>query len=292
MKNTIRAWIPELLLALTAVSCWTAGTSHAVDYRTLTIGREAALESVSPFDGLWFALGVLGILGSHELGHWWTARRYGLRISAPYFIPGPTFAGTFGAFLDLQDPPPTRRCAFDVAAAGPLAGLAVTLPVLWIGVTLSTPAPTEAASETVRALGQPALLQAASALVHGPLPDGYGLALHPLAVAAWIGMLLTALNLFPAGQLDGGRIAHALLPRHGARAAGLLATTAAAVLSTQSNVWFAWIIITSVMTFTSWGARGWPETPAALGAPRWAAAAALAAALALCFTPVPLGPAH
>lgn len=269
MKNTIRARTPELLFALTAATCWAAGISHAVGHRTLTIGHEAALESVSPFDGLWFAFGILGILGSHELGHWWTARHYGLRISKPYFIPGPTFAGTCGAFLHLRDPPPTRHCAFDIAAAGPLAGLAATLPVLWIGVT-----------------------QAASALVHRPLPDGYGLALHPLGVAAWIGMLLTALNLFPAGQLDGGRIADALLPRRGARAAGLLATTAAAVLSTQSNVWFAWTIVTSVMTFTSWNARGWPETPPTLGASRWTAAAALAAALALCFTPVPLGPAH
>ena len=143
----IRARTPELLFALTAATCWTAGISHAVGYRTLTIGREATLESVSPFDGLWFAFGILGILGSHELGHWWTARRYGLRILMPFFIPGPTLAGTFGAFLHLQDPPPTRRCSFDIAAAGPLAGLAATLPVLWIGVTLSTPAPREATAE-------------------------------------------------------------------------------------------------------------------------------------------------
>ncbi len=290
MRKTIRACAPALLFALTSLTAWTAGIWHAIEHRAIAVGREAALESVSPFDGLWFAAGILGILGSHEMGHWWAARRYGLRVSAPHFLPAPTIAGTFGAFLLLRDAPPTRRCAFDVAAAGPLAGLAATLPALGIGVALS--APTEAAAGAGLALGHPALLQAATALVHGPLGEGQTLALHPLATAAWLGMLLTALNLLPAGQLDGGHIAHALLGRRGARAAGLLTTAAAAMLSAQSNVWLVWTLVASAATFASWHRGEWPERPAALGGARRAAAAALAMALAICFTADPLGTAR
>ncbi len=282
--------IPTLSLALTAVSCWVVGIAHTATYRTLITGdEEAAFGSVSPLDGVWFALGVLGILGTHELGHWCAARRHRLAVSCPLFIPGPTFAGTFGAFIRMRERPPTRRCAFDVAAAGPLAGFAALLPVLWIGVALSTPVPLEA-METARTVCHPPLLQAAVALVHDPVGNGYAIALHPLATAAWIGMLLTALNLFPAGQLDGGHIAHALLPRPCARAAGLAATTAAALLSTESTIWIAWTLVTSVMTFTSWNARPWIEHPATVGPGRWLVACLLAITSALCFTPVPLGP--
>ena len=167
--------------------------------------------------------------------------------------------------MRLRKRPPTRRCAFDVAAAGPLAGFAALLPVLWAGVALSAPAPLDAAPDTARAIGHPALLQATVALIHGPLDDGHALALHPVATAAWIGMLLTALNLFPAGQLDGGHVAHALLPRGWARTAGLAATTAAALLSTESTIWIAWTLVTSTMTFTNWNATPWNEPPAAVG---------------------------
>ena len=191
--------------------------------------------------------------------------------------------------MRLRQRPPTRRCASDVAAAGPLAGFAALLPVLWAGVALSARAPLEA-METAHAVGHPALLQAAVALVHGPVDDGYAIALHPLATAAWIGMLLTALNLFPAGQLDGGHVAHALLPRPAARAAGLAATTTAALLSTESTIWIAWTLVTSVMTFTDWNATPWNEPPAAVGTGRRIVAGVLAMTLALCFTPVPLGP--
>ena len=283
---------PTLSLAATAVSCWAVGIAHTATYRTLVTGDEAAaLRNVSPLDGVWFALGVLGILGAHELGHWCAARRHGLAVSLPLFIPGPTFAGTFGAFIRMRERPSTRRCAFDVAAAGPLAGFAALLPVLWLGVTLSTPAPLEA-METARTIGHPALLRTAIALIHGPVGNGYAIALHPLATAAWIGMLLTALNLFPAGQLDGGHVAHALLPRPWARAAGLAATTAAALLSTESTIWIAWTLVTSVMMFTNWNATPWNEPPSAVGSGRRIVAAALAITLALCFTPVPLGPVH
>ncbi len=191
--------------------------------------------------------------------------------------------------MRLRERPPTRRCAFDIAAAGPLADFGALLPVLCTGVALSASAPLEA-MQTTRTVGHPALLQAAVALVHGPIDDGYALALHPLATAAWIGMLLTALNLFPAGQLDGGHVAHALLPRTGARAAGLAATTAAALLSTESTIWIAWTLVTSVMTFTNWNTTPWNDPPGAVGAGRRMVAGVLAMTLALCFTPVPLGP--
>ena len=103
-------------------------------------------------------------------------------------------------------------------------------------------------------------------------------------------MLLTALNLFPAGQLDGGHVAHALLPRAWARAAGLAPTAAAALLSTESSIWIAWTLMTSVMTFTNWNTTPWNEPPAVVGTRRRIVAAVLAMTLALCFTPVPLGP--
>lgn len=172
-----------------------------------------ALQSVSPLDGVWFALGILGLLGAHEIGHWCAACHHRLAVSPPPFIPGPTFAGTFGAFMRLRQRPPTRRAAFDVAAAGPVVGFAALLPVLWTGVALSTPA----ALDSARAIGHPALLQAAVAIIHGPVGDGYALALHPLATAAWIGMLPTALKLFPAGQLGGGPSPTPCCPTLGAR---------------------------------------------------------------------------
>ena len=138
MRTRLIESAPALSLALTAVSCWVVGIAHTATYRTLIMGdEETALQSVSPLDGVWFAVGILGILGTHELGHWCAARRHRLAVSLPLFIPGPTFAGTFGAFMRLRGRPPTRRCAFDIAAAGPLAGFAALLPVLWAGVALS-----------------------------------------------------------------------------------------------------------------------------------------------------------
>jgi uncharacterized protein (DUF433 family) len=116
---------PALLLTLTAASCWLVGIGHTATYRSMVMGdQDAAYRSVTPLDGVWFALAVLGILGAHELGHWLAARHHRLPVSVPLFIPGPTFAGTFGAFMRFRQKPPTRRCAFDIAAAGPLAGFA------------------------------------------------------------------------------------------------------------------------------------------------------------------------
>ena len=159
----------------------------------------------------WYSGTVLAILGCHELGHYFACRYYDVDASLPYFLPFPfSIIGTFGAFIKIREPIPTKRMLFDIGIAGPIAGFVVTVPALVIGVTMS---------HVVRIppdfvgyeLGEPLLFQLATKLLWGTIPDGYSLNMHPMAFAAWFGMLATALNLFPIGQLDGGHISYAVL---------------------------------------------------------------------------------
>jgi membrane-associated protease RseP (regulator of RpoE activity) len=190
------------------------------------------------------------------MGHYLLARRYGVRATLPYFIPVPFGAGTLGAVIRMRSPIPSRRATLDIGAAGPLAGLAVAIPLLLLGLSLSEVRETGVAAATagspfqspwalVRALlahapirgaagsaevfGDSALTWAAGRLVFGRLPPGHDVFLHPVALAAWLGLLVTTLNLVPVGQLDGGHVLYALLGRRRARriggvvSAGLLA---------------------------------------------------------------------
>ena len=159
--------------------------------------------------GLAFAAALLLILGAHEMGHYAAARRHGLLISLPYFLPAPPppwGLGTLGAFIAMRSPVPHRAALFDVALAGPLAGLAVAVPVLIVGLLT---APLAALPVAV----QPPLIAGVLArLLRGPLPEGVQLDwLTPLLFAAWLGLLVTAINLLPIGQLDGGHLAYAAL---------------------------------------------------------------------------------
>ena len=171
--------------------------------------------------GLTFSLPLLAILLCHELGHCVTARWYQLDVSPPYFIPVPlvpSFIGTMGAFIRLRTILADRRQLLDVGVAGPLAGFAVALPALWIGLAWSHPLPGHGAlsgmllgvgGETV-GLGDSLLTLALRRLTHGSAPV---LLLNPLAFAGWVGMLVTMLNLLPVSQLDGGHILYAARPR-------------------------------------------------------------------------------
>ena len=159
-----------------------------------------------------FAFTLIAILGVHELGHYFTARHYRASVSLPYFIPAPFLFGTLGAIILLRSPARDRNSLFDIAAAGPLAGLAVAVPAGLLGFAWSSVVPVPAGG--YMAFGDSLLTWGLSYLRFGQIPPGYMLFTHPMADAAWAGFLVTALNLFPVGQLDGGRIAYALFGRH------------------------------------------------------------------------------
>ena len=168
--------------------------------------------------GLRLSLPTLLILLSHELGHYLACRRYGYPVSPPYFLPAPFGLGTLGAFIRIGAPVRSKRELFDIGAAGPLAGFAVLLPFLLWGVAASNPVPMPPPPQGIAEVillvpGRSLALQLASLVTHGALPPGTTLDLHPFALAAWVGLLATALNLLPLGQLDGGHILYAVAGR-------------------------------------------------------------------------------
>jgi membrane-associated protease RseP (regulator of RpoE activity) len=199
-----------LFLATLATTTW-AGAAHT--------GVNLIQSPGAWMEGVPYALGLMLILGFHEMGHYLVARRHGVRVSLPYFIPVPFALGTFGAFISVPALLKNRRQLFDIGVAGPLAGLIVTIPALLIGLQWSTLSPQDldAAGHHIHqglSLNSSLLLALlAKASLGEAISQGHVVQLHPLAFAGWLGLLLTALNLLPVGQLDGGHIAHALLGR-------------------------------------------------------------------------------
>ena len=161
--------------------------------------------------GIPFAATLLGILAAHEFGHWFAARRYGLAVTLPFFIPLPVLSpiGTLGAVIKMKTPIYTRRMLLDVGAAGPLAGLAVAIPVSIWGVAHSPVLPAQSGAGIM--LGEPLVFKAIIALFGPPIVDGQELYLGNVAFSGWIGLLVTALNMLPVGQLDGGHVVYSLL---------------------------------------------------------------------------------
>ena len=202
------------LFLLTVVSTVAAGglpLGHVpfLEYNPLEHFRLAA--------GLQFSVALLAILATHEFGHYFTARAYGAAVSLPYFIPVPPpfIFGTLGAIIVMRSPARNRNALFDIAVAGPLAGLAVAIPALLLGLQWSRVGLALPAGAGVTIFGDSLLMRFCTWLVFGRLPDGMDVFVHPVALAGWVGLYVTALNLFPVGQLDGGRIAYALFgPRH------------------------------------------------------------------------------
>jgi membrane-associated protease RseP (regulator of RpoE activity) len=228
-----------ILFLLTVVSTFFAGAFPLgavpfVDFDPRTYG-------IRVLDGVQFAGTLLAILGVHEFGHYFTGRAYGASVSLPYFIPAPPpfLFGTLGAIIRMRSPARDKNSLFDIAAAGPLAGLIVALPALWIGLGWSKVG--AVASGGGVTFGDSLLMRFMTWLAFGPLPPGHDVFVHPVALAGWVGLFVTALNLFPVGQLDGGRIAYALFgARHRqisiATFVGLLALGAV----TGAGNWFVW----------------------------------------------------
>ena len=170
------------------------------------VGARAAASAA-----LWYSGTILAILGCHELGHYFACRYYDVDASLPFFLPVPfALTGTLGAFIRIREPIPSKRMLFDIGIAGPIAGFLVAVPALFIGLWLSRVVVFPKRRRWLRAR-RAAALQARDVADLGISADGYTINLHPMAFAAWFGLLATALNLFPIGQLDGGHISYAVL---------------------------------------------------------------------------------
>jgi membrane-associated protease RseP (regulator of RpoE activity) len=230
------------LFLLTVLSTLIAGGLWAGSLPFVTF--DPLRNPVHLLDGVPFAATLLGILGTHEFGHYFTARSYGASVSLPYFIPAPPPLpfGTLGAVIVMRSPARDRNSLFDIAVAGPLAGLAVAVPLLVLGLTWSQvgPVPPDALS-----FGDSLLMRFLTYLVFGRIPEGMDVFIHPVAMAGWVGLFVTALNLFPVGQLDGGRIAYALFgARHRQVSIGTFLTLIAlgAVFRSMNWVVFAGLV--------------------------------------------------
>ena len=278
-------------LAATFIATTYFGGWHYVGFLA-DFGTEPPAISTSEFwlGGMWFSLSVLAILGAHEWGHYLACKWYKVDASLPFFLPAPLpLTGTFGAFIRIRDVIPHKRALFDIGASGPFAGFAVAVPLLAVGLYLSRLVPLPEHLDMI-SLGRPLIYRVTQYALWGPLPDGQMLHLHPVARAAWFGLLATALNLFPLAQLDGGHVAYAVFGRH---ARWITLGTAATVigLTFVSMSWVAWAVVMVVVLAVA-GLQHPPtlDDHQPLGRQRLGLAAAAAIVFIVCFTPAPVEP--
>jgi membrane-associated protease RseP (regulator of RpoE activity) len=222
--------------------------------------------------GLPFAGALVAILFTHEMGHYVLARRHRVDTTLPYFIPVPFGAGTLGAVIRIRSALPSRRATLEIGAAGPIAGFVVAVPLLLAGLARSevragVVAVQGGAASPFAALrawaagqaifgpdvgvhfyGDSLVTWAAQRIVFGELPASSEVFVHPIAFAAWLGLLVTTLNLVPMGQLDGGHVLYALLGRRGARIASEVVSAGLLVAGIfLSWNWLFWWLLTRVV---------------------------------------------
>lgn len=233
-------WINVVLLAATIATTTFAGAMIWLAY----VGQLVLGPADFVYGFLYFGGPLLAILGLHETAHYVVARRRHLDASLPYFIPipPPYLLGTFGAFVSMREPFPDRKALFDIGVAGPIAGFAVSIPVVLGGLALSAHAPVLPSTYC----GPTLLGQSYGNLILGPSLLWQGLALffptgfsnlHPLALAGWVGILVTAMNLIPAGSLDGGHVFRAVLGER----ARYVSYLAALALFGMGLFYFGWV---------------------------------------------------
>lgn len=267
-----------LFLATVGTTIW-AGALHQ--------GINLLAEPDRFITGVPYAAALLGMLGVHEFGHYFTARRYGVDVTLPYFIPVPMGLGTFGAFIQIRSLIKSRRAVFDIGIAGPLAGLVVALPALYIGLQGTPPLVDDLQTTGVNS-GSSLLLALMYQLANGGELGSVAIRLSPIAFAGWIGLFITALNLLPVGQLDGGHIAYGLFGQRWARRIGIGAFLV--MLGLGLSVWpglLTWALMIALIA-------GFAHMPALddvtpLDGKRFALGALALAILVLTLMPLPAG---
>jgi Zn-dependent protease len=240
-KRTRGLWINAVFLAITCVTTVLAGAA-------LWAGYEGTSEWITAENLLWggltFALPLMAILGIHELSHYYMAKRHNVSASLPFFIPSIPPLGTMGAFISLRDPMPNRKALIDIGIAGPIGGLIVTIPIAIIGLVLTANGtPTSGMISDDGATQVFYQLFYAALMLFVPVPEN--VSMHPVAFAAWVGFLVTAINLLPAGQLDGGHVARGFLGEN----AKYLSYITMAVLFTLGFLYYTGWLIFGLLVF-------------------------------------------
>ena len=231
-------WLNIVLFVLTVFSTLLTGAMSAGE-TNLFSQPEKILK------GIPYSFWLLSILLFHEFGHYWAAKRRKVKVTLPYFIPGPTLFGTFGAFIRAKSPFKNRKELLEVGAAGPVAGFVVSVLAIIFG--LATSQVVKALPETgALKLGDSLLFSFLSKIVIGEIPAGYDILLSPVAFAGWAGLLVTMLNLIPIGQLDGGHISYALFGKK-QKIIGDLATLGMIVLAYFWTGWLVWVALAFIM---------------------------------------------
>jgi membrane-associated protease RseP (regulator of RpoE activity) len=274
-----RALVPALLFLATAVTTTTSG---------------ALFEGADPFTnprnlvhGIPFSASLLLILGTHELGHFFASMRHGVLTTFPFFIPGPPLPpmiGTFGAVIRIKSPITRRGALVDIGATGPLAGFVVALVVTVWGLKLSWLIPVPPPTGNTVGLGSSIIFHLLTLLVHGPIPEGYDVYVHPVAFAGWIGFFVTSMNLLPIGQLDGGHMTYAVLGRFHR----LISIAMVVILLVLGFVtWEGWLIWAVLVTILGLGHPPTTDADVPLDPGRRVISAITLAVFVLTFTPTP-----
>jgi membrane-associated protease RseP (regulator of RpoE activity) len=321
MRPTAKAWISHgVLLLVTLITATIAGTLYPfgtipiypeddpqtwgeafrllmalpAKYAGLIVLAVSSLPSEPQLliRGLSFSGSLLFILISHEMGHYVACRKYRVDATLPYFIPTPPLvgpAGTFGAFIKILSPMPTRKAVFDIGVAGPVAGFVALIPIAVLGVLNATPVPPELMSNYSGIVFADPLLMKIIALAAGvDLATSYG---NPFYYAAWVGLLVTALNLIPSGQLDGGHAIYAVFGESVHYWTGRIAFVLMAVLSVLGLIYFnspsgflIAILLGIMMRIPH--PQPWDDSP--LDGRRKLVAVGVLLIFALCFVPFPI----
>ena len=294
-----RYWLNILLLVTTFFTTLVVGARlewnylHGFPTLSLDLGLFPVVWAIQGGHlalGIPFALTLMLILLAHEMGHYLYCLRYGVSATLPFFIPFPSLIGTLGAFIRIRSPLRSRNILFDIGIAGPIAGFLVAFPVLLFSLGLSRVAPLGAAPMDIQ-LGFPLvfrlvreiLMVAGRGQAIAQVPMGR-LYLHPVAIAAWVGMFATALNLLPGGQLDGGHIIFAVSPR-AHKAISRLTILALIVLAISFwTGWLVWAVLLRLSGMRHPTVTEWPEI--SQGRRRLVAVAVVILALTFSFAPV------
>ncbi|WP_290596617.1 MULTISPECIES: site-2 protease family protein [unclassified Archaeoglobus] len=250
---------------------------------TTLVGSTFYGKEIDILGGVMFSLAIMFVLGSHEMGHYFAARRWRMKTSLPYFIPFPTIIGTLGAVIRHRGAIPNRKALFDVGVAGPITGIVASIIVVVIGLQL----PFELRAEPTLYIGTPPIFDAMLYVLHYNKE-----AIHPVAFAGWVGFFVTFLNMLPVGQLDGGHVMRAMVGEMSETISkfmpviligyGLYVMRA---LNQPNTIWVFWGVITFFFSMQRHPKPIDDETP--IGLERYVVGLFAFILALLCFTPVP-----